>query len=169
MRDVDLYYYGSYHTALDDAGRMNIPRRIRETMERLDHYTWYITPGLNGNLYLYSREEWSKQLARNLENYGQMDQRRHEFFSFSYGLTSETRVDRQGRMPIPLQLRESLGIEREVVLVGVQDRLELWNKSAWDTFCREVWPQFGKRATELARDDNGTVSGSEKGGETDGN
>jgi MraZ protein len=53
-------------------------------------------------------------------------------------------------MVIPPALRELLGLEREVVLVGVQNRLELWSKDAWDAFCRQMWPQYGKRATELA-------------------
>jgi len=165
MRDVDLYYYGSYPTVLDDAGRMNVPRRIKETMERLDHYTWYMTPGLNGNLYLYNREEWAKVLARHASSYERLDQRTHQYFTFLYGFTAETRVDRQGRMPIPSQLREGLGLEREVVLVGVQDRLELWNKRGWEAFCREMWPDFGRRATDLA---SGVLM-NEKGGTSDGN
>jgi len=164
MAQVEKYYFGSYPTVLDEAGRMNAPRRIRETMESAEQYNWFITPGLNGNLYLYHKSEWEKLLERNQPNFESMDQRTHQFFSFGYGFTAETRVDRQGRMPIPSHLRESFGIEREVVLVGVQNRLELWNKSAWDAFVKSMWPVFGQRATELA-----TVNGSEKGGDNNGN
>jgi MraZ protein len=80
----------------------------------------------------------------------------------------ETKVDRQGRMPIPAQVRGFLGDEREVVLVGAQDRLELWSKNAWDAFCDNMWPKFGTMATDLARKSQEGSDGSEKGEENNG-
>ena len=152
---VNDLYFGTHSTVLDDAGRITVSRRFRSIMSRLDHITWFITPGLNNNLYLYPRQEWSSVVERNQAAHSTMDQGTHQFFSFGYGFTHETKVDGQGRMLIPAHLRELLGLDREVVLVGVQNRLELWSKDAWDAFCSEMWPQYGKKATELAS----TVSG----------
>jgi len=147
---VEQSYFGSHATVLDEAGRITVPKRFREIMEHFDRLTWYLTPGLNGNLYLYNREQWHKLLGRNQARFEEMDQDTHQFFSFGYGFSHETRVDRQGRMPIPPQLREMMGLDREVVLVGVQDRLELWKKEDWEVFCRAMWPTFGKKAKDLA-------------------
>lgn len=152
---VNDLYLGSHTTVLDDAGRITVPRRFREIMERLDQITWFISPGLNGNLYLYPRDAWDRVVKQNEGAFETLDQSTHQFFSFGYGFTHETKVDRQGRMPVPPQLRELLGLEREVVLVGVQDRLEIWSKDARDAFCREMWPQYGKRATEMAASTRG--------------
>lgn len=147
---VNDLYFGSQATVLDDAGRITVPRRFRTIMQRLDHVTWFISPGLNNNLYIYPRQQFGELVKRNQTAHESLDHAKHQFFSFGYGFTLETKVDGQGRMLIPPQLRELLGLEREVVLVGVQDRLELWSKDAWDAFCREMWPQYGKRATEMA-------------------
>lgn len=152
---ADGLYFGAHVTVLDEAGRITVPRRFRDIMESLDHITWFITPGLNNNLYLYAREQWGQVVKRNQPAYESMDQTTHQFFSFGYGFTHETKVDRQGRMVIPPALRELLGLERDVVLVGVQNRLELWSKDAWDAFCRQMWPQYGKKATELAAASSG--------------
>lgn len=161
------FYFGAFPTVLDEAGRITVPRRFREIMDRNDRYTWFITPGLNGNLYLYDREQWGKLLEQNQKTHASTNQATHQFFSFGYGCTVETRVDRQGRMPVPQSVRGLIGVEREVVLVGVQDRLELWNKDAWEAFCRDMWPKFGTRATELENQNRQSLSGSqEKGGES---
>ena len=148
MADED--YFGAHVTVLDDAGRIVVPRRFRDIMDGQDHVTWFITPGLNGNLYLYTREQWARVLEENQPAYKLRDQATHQYFSFGYGFTHETRVDRQGRMVIPPVLRDLLGLERDVVLVGAQHRLELWSRDAWDAFWRQMWPQYGKKATELA-------------------
>ena len=162
------HYFGSFPTVFDEAGRITAPRKFRDVMDRNDHVTWHVTPGLNGNLYLYNRGQWQRFLDRNRDRYEEMDQKTHQFFSFAYGCSMETKVDRQGRMPIPTQVRGFLGGEREVVLVGTQDRLELWSKTAWDAFCDGMWPKFGIMATDLARKGQEGSDGSEKGEENDG-
>jgi MraZ protein len=61
----------------------------------------------------------------------------------------DVRVDRQGRMPVPAQLRGMAGLEREVVLVGMKNHLELWRKDAWEAYQAKMGSQFETMATEL--------------------
>ena len=169
MTLADTAYLGAYSSSLDSAGRITMPSKFREQMKRLDHVTWWIGPGLNGNLYLHNREQFEALLERSQNGYEAEDQETHGFYAVNYGLTYETRVDGQGRLLVPPPLRELLGVgpKSEVMVSGVRGRLELWEKRAWDAHVEQRWPSFGKQATELGAKYAQSRNGSEKGGRED--
>jgi len=140
-------YFGLHQTVIDDKGRITVPRRFRDIMEREDHITWQITMGFNGNLYLYNRPEWER-LLKHTDGLPYMDPEIHDFLRCLYGLSTDSRVDGQGRLPIPVHLREMMELGREVVLVGMRDHLELWSKESWEKFCVETAPKYRSMAAE---------------------
>ncbi|NIA12921.1 MAG: hypothetical protein GWP08_02480 [Nitrospiraceae bacterium] len=169
MKLADRAYVGAFPSSLDSAGRITMPSKFREQMKRLEHGKWWIGPGLNGNLYLYNRDQFEAMLQRSKSSYEAVDQETHGFFGVNFGLTYETRVDGQGRLLVPPALRELLGVgpKSEVVISGVQMRLELWEKQAWDAHVQQLWSSFGKQATELSAKYAQSGNDSEKGGRED--
>jgi MraZ protein len=156
-------YYGSHPTVIDDKGRITAPRKFQEIMERNDHNTWYITRGYKGCLYLYNLREWDSLIER-MEQLDPLDPRAHDFQRLVYGCAIDVKVDRQGRVPIPAPLRGFAGLEREVVLVGMRNHLELWRKDAWDAYQASMGAEYENMANELLisrRQTSGTVAAPE--------
>ncbi len=158
-------YFGSFPSVLDEAGRITVPKRFRENMDSKDHRTWWVAPGLNGNLYLYHRASWEAYLERNKAAEEAGDQEAHELLSFIYGNSYETKVDGQGRMVIPPPLRPllSLGEDQAVMVSGVKDRIEVCERGTWEARQQRLWPGFGQRFTEFSKQFGKSGSGSEKG------
>lgn len=141
-------YFGEAQTVLDDKGRITVPRRFRETMDVLGHVLWYMTRGFDGSIFLFPREEWDK-IREQAKQYASMDARAIDFRRMFFGSVSEVRPDRQGRMPVAAHLREHAGLEREAVLIGVDDHLELWSRDAWRAYQAGKESEFKQIAAEL--------------------
>jgi len=141
-------YFGESSTTIDEKGRITVPRRFRETMDVLGHAVWYMTRGFDHALFLFHREEWNKLRAqanrRPLMNAQALDFRR-----FLFSGVSEVKPDRQGRMSVPAHLREYAGIEKDAVLIGVDDHLELWSKEAWLAFQESNEARYKEMAAEI--------------------
>ena len=117
---------GEYQHTIDTKGRLNFPARLREELgER-----FMVTKGLDGCLFVYSMEEWSNILdklkelplssARNLQRF------------FASGAT-EVEADKQGRILLPAVLREYAGLDKDIVVAGVINRAEIWDKNQWES------------------------------------
>jgi MraZ protein len=117
-------------------------------MERHDHITWFITRGYKGCLYLYNLKEWESLVSR-VELLDPLDPKAHDFLRLVYGCALDVKVDRQGRIPIPAPLRSFAALDREVVLVGMRNHLELWRKDAWDAYQANMGAEYENMASEL--------------------
>ena len=159
-------YVGHHQTVLDDKGRITIPRKFRDDMIRNDHITWHMTRGYDANIVAYNREAWAALMSR-LERLEAMDPRVQDLIRLTLGNAAQVRLDGQGRMAVPTHLRQLGGIEKEVVLVGLKDRLELWSKEAWDAYEASNAPQLKVLVTELFV--RGEPTDQEKGGPRDAN
>jgi len=122
-------YSGEFPIKLDDKGRITVPRRLREVMNVHGHAIWYMTRGFDNCISLYHWDEWKKIGAR-IKKAGGMKGRALDLRRFIIGGAAEARPDQQGRMPVAQHLREYAGIDKEAVLVGLGDHLELWTKDA---------------------------------------
>ena len=126
-------FLGSYRYSLDSKGRVNIPARIRKAMSPEANETFVITRGMDGCLFAYPQNEWIKieQKLRNLS----MTQKVNRFFVRSLSAyATEASYDKQGRIPIPAHLAEFAGIEREVLIIGTLDRLEIWSPKVYEEY-----------------------------------
>ena len=117
-------FLGEYQHSLDAKGRVILPARFRDQLG--EHA--YVTSEQDGCLALWTPEEFEVKAAEVKERArrGQRDVAR-VFFSG----TVEASPDRQGRIAIPPGLREFAGLEREVVVVGLHDHVEIWDAGAW--------------------------------------
>ena len=118
---------GEYRHSIDEKGRLIIPARLRDDLGD----SFVICNGLEGCLFVYSQDEWNKFVAE-LESLPRMNKDARIFKRYFFGSASEGTFDKQERVLIPPALRKAANLEKDVVLVGVQDRVEIWNGDLWD-------------------------------------
>lgn len=118
---------GEFNHTIDEKGRLIIPARLREDLGE----NFVICNGLEGCLFVYSMDEWNKFVAE-LETLPRMNKDARIFKRYFFGSAAEESFDKQGRASVPSALRKAAGLEKDVVLVGVQDRVEIWDKTLWE-------------------------------------
>ncbi|HOZ46364.1 MAG TPA: division/cell wall cluster transcriptional repressor MraZ [Candidatus Hydrogenedentes bacterium] len=141
-------YFGTYDTVLDDKNRVTAPRKIRDTMDVLGHAVWYMARGYDHSISLFPQHVWNT-IREHVNKYSSMDAKALDFRRLLFASVTELRPDRQGRIPVPLHLREHAGLERDAVLIGVDEYLELWSRDHWRAFQERHQPQFKEMATAL--------------------
>ncbi len=159
-------YYGEAVTKLDDKGRITVPRRIRETMDHEGHLIWYMARGYGHSIFLFHRDEW-KKIREQAGRQSAMNAKTLPFRRLFFSSVAEVRPDGQGRMPVPAHLREYAGIDKEAVLIGVDDHLELWDKEAWKKFQESHDAGYEDMATPLFATEEPQGAATEKGGQGD--
>lgn len=118
---------GEFNHSIDEKGRLIIPAKLRDDLGE----NFVICNGLEGCLFVYSQEEWSKFVAE-LETLPRMSKDARIYKRYFFGSASEGTFDKQGRVLVPTPLRKSANLEKDVVLVGVQDHVEIWDKTLWE-------------------------------------
>ncbi len=116
---------GTYTHNVDDKGRVVMPVKFKKELG----LEFVITAGLDDTLMVMSQTEWEKYTQR-LENAPPSKARWLNRFFF--GNMHDVTTDKQGRMQIPQQLRQRIGIENEVVLVGNGNMVEIWTPERWE-------------------------------------
>lgn len=147
-KGIEIVYFGTAETVLDDKYRVTVPRRFRETMEVLGHAVWFLTQGFDRSISLFPQAEWN-QIRKQANQYSAMNARAQDFRRLLFASATEVRPDRQGRIPIPAHLRTYAGLERDAILIGVDDHLELWSRDAWSGFQQQHEPEFKGMAAQL--------------------
>ncbi len=159
-------YIGTAETVLDAKHRITVPRRVRETMEVLGHALWYMARGFDHSIFLFPRDEWNK-IRDQVKQYSSMDTRALDFRRLFFASVTEVRPDRQGRMPVPPHLRAYARLDRDAVLIGVDDHLELWSRDAWRAFQEQQEPEFKAMAAQLFAGDKQLSNSTEESGASD--
>lgn len=141
-------FYGEHEHTIDRKGRLIIPSRFREVMK--EHYTerFVATRGLDRCLFLFPEDEWRTQEAKFRALSFTKQEARH-FNRFYFSGAAELTCDRQGRVLVPAYLKEYAGIKRDVVLVGVSNRIEVWDKDEWKKFYEQFKESYEQVAEKL--------------------
>ena len=141
-------YYGEAQTVLDDKGRVTVSRKFRETMEVRGDLLWYMTRGYDGAIFIFPKDQWDKIRAQ-AARHSSMDARAVDFRRMFFGSVAEVRPDRQGRMSVPPHLREHAKLEKEAVLIGCDDHLELWSRDGWRQYQGGMEAAYKEMGSEL--------------------
>ena len=120
-------FMGEYNHTIDAKGRLIIPSKFREILG--DEFV--ITKGLDGCLFVYDNNEWNV-FEEKLKSLPLTNKDASQFARFFLAGAASVEVDKQGRILVPSVLREFADISKEVVLVGVASRIEIWSKARWD-------------------------------------
>jgi len=137
-------FIGCYQHAVDDKNRLMIPRRLRDRLEEeREGVGFYITRGLEKCLAMFTPTEWEKmerELDVSREEFRNTDTRK--FMRQFYGNAEYVAMDKQGRILLPERLKELAELKRDVVLVGVGRRVDIWDAARWNEFMDESADQY---------------------------
>lgn len=139
-------FIGEYYYNLDTKGRMAIPSKIRNQVGE----TLIITRGLDSCLFLYEKKDW-EQLAEKIKNLPLSQSNSRAFACLMLAGAMEVTIDNQGRILIPDYLRNYADLKKKIVLVGVYDRLEIWDEDNWNTYKNKTERESSEIAEKLSQ------------------
>ncbi len=122
---------GEHHYQMDPKGRISLPTKFREAFKAGVH----LTLGQEGCLYAFPREEWEGEKAR-IEKRALADPQTRGYNRVFFGNAEHVDLDGQGRLVVPRRLREKVRLGRDVAVVGVSDRLEIWPEEEWSRYAQ---------------------------------
>jgi MraZ protein len=118
---------GEHEHTIDDKNRLTLPARFREALGE----GVVVTRGLDNCLNVYARDEWQQLVAQQLGALDPLSREAREMERYFYSGAVEADVDKQGRVMIPAALTSYAKLARDVVVAGVRNRLEIWDREAW--------------------------------------
>ncbi|WP_349410405.1 division/cell wall cluster transcriptional repressor MraZ [Pseudalkalibacillus sp. SCS-8] len=137
-------FMGEHLHTIDDKGRMIIPSKFRENLGS----TFVLTRGLDQCVFGYPLEEW-KMLEEKLKALPFTKKDARAFTRFFFSGAAECQLDKQGRVNIASTLRQYAKLEKDCVVIGVSNRIEIWNKEIWEDYFAQSEDSFGEIAESL--------------------
>lgn len=138
-------FYGEYQHSVDVKGRVIVPSKFRDGLGE----KFILTKGLDNCLFAYSSEEWANLEAK-LRSLPFTDKDVRAFVRFFFAGATECEVDKQGRVLIPQNLREYAGLDKDVYIIGVSTRVEVWDKNKWENYSGDENMSAGNIAEKMA-------------------
>ena len=136
---------GEYIHTIDEKNRVSLPAKFRKEMGK----KIIITPGLGQCLFVFTSKEWekvSKKLSDSETDLSFLKADQRSFNRYMFGRAAEVEVDSIGRMLLPEFLQEGIRLRDKAAIIGVKDRVEIWNEKAWS----EQKEMVAKQAEGLA-------------------
>ena len=138
-------FIGEYQHTLDSKGRIIIPSKLREELGE----DFVMTKGLDNCLFVYPKSEWAI-LEEKLKTLPLTNRDARAFVRFFFSGASESELDKQGRALIPSNLREHSKLDKDIVVIGVSTRIEIWSKEEWDNYNNDENLSYDKIAEKMA-------------------
>jgi len=139
---------GEFRHSLDNKGRLIIPSKFREGLGD----SFVVTRGLDHCLFVYPLTEW-RSLEHKLKQLPMTSRDARAFMRLIFSGATNVEVDKQGRILIPQNLREYAHVDRETVIIGVSNRVEVWSEELWEKYCGEADSSFEQLAEKLVEFD----------------
>ncbi|NLB42166.1 MAG: division/cell wall cluster transcriptional repressor MraZ [Clostridiales bacterium] len=122
-------FIGEYQHSIDPKGRVFMPAKFRDDLGE----KFVVTKGLDNCLFVYPNEEW-KSLEQKLRTLPLTSKEARAFIRFFFAGAAECEADKQGRILLPANLRDYAGLEKDLSIIGVSTRVEIWNRDAWENY-----------------------------------
>lgn len=135
---------GEYTHTIDDKKRVSLPVKFRKEMGK----KVVVTPGLDGCLFVFTLSQWNK-ISDKLSQSSMLQADNRSFNRFMFGGAVEIEVDSIGRVLLPDFLTTRASLKNSVAIIGVQDRVEIWNETAWNEYKKVVEKQADSLAEKL--------------------
>ncbi len=137
---------GEYTHTMDDKNRVSLPAKFRTLMGK----KIVLTQGLDNCIFVFTTKEWENIAEKLSQNASMLSSDMRSFTRYMFGGAVEVEVDSIGRVLVPDFLRDRAGLKSKVVLIGVQNRLEIWNEKSWSEYKRGVEKQADSLAEKLS-------------------
>jgi len=143
-------FMGEYQHTIDDKGRLIMPAKFREELGE----KFVVTKGLDGCLFVYPMEEW-KVLEAKLRNLPFTKADARAFARFFFSGATECELDKQGRILLPTNLRDHAQLQKDIFIIGVSSRLEIWSKEVWEDYSNKTEESYEELAEKMVDFDLG--------------
>ncbi len=125
---------GEYEHTIDEKNRLTLPAKFRRAFAD----GIFVTRGLDPCLYAYTRGDWERLVNEHVATLDPLSKEGRRLQRFFFSGAAEAELDRQGRVMIPAPLLEYAQLARDVVVAGVRDRVEIWDRARWREELAEV-------------------------------
>lgn len=137
-------FMGEFQHSIDDKGRIIIPAKFRDLLGT----SFVVTRGLDQCLFVYPLEEWGV-LEQKLKALPLMKSDARAFTRFFFSGATECEWDKQGRVNLPNNLRQYANLEKDCVVLGVSNRVEIWSRGIWEQYFQQSEDTFNEIAEKL--------------------
>lgn len=141
-------FYGEYQHTIDTKGRLIIPSKFRAPLKSQFIDRFIITQGLDKCLWVFTESAWNA-LVQKAKSFPLTKSEPRKFLRILYSGAFEIACDKQGRINIPEKLLKYAGIQRDVAIIGVSDRFEIWDVATWDQFRQAAEEKYEEIAENL--------------------
>ena len=138
-------FYGEYEHTIDDKNRLTLPARFRDELDA----GVVLARGIERNIEIYPRGSWDANVAR-IADLDSLTREAREMKRFVFSGATVTELDKQGRVIVPPNLAKHAGIDKDVVLAGVHDHIEVWDREEWRAHLGAIEGSAGDVAERLA-------------------
>jgi MraZ protein len=138
---------GTYERNLDDKQRLAVPKRLKEQFGEGELTSLFVAPGTEKSLFLYSPQAFNTLAAKLSEKATNRVEIRN-YLRLFYAQAEEVPLDSQGRIRVPERLVAFAELKKDLVLLGVHDHAEIWDKDVWSRFLTTSGAQFDQLATQ---------------------
>ncbi len=141
-------FYGEYKHNLDRKGRLILPSKFREVCRENMVERFFLTRGLDKCIFMFSEAEWRIQ-EQKFKNMPFTKQETRNFNRMFFAGAVDVNPDKQGRFVMPPYLKEYADIQRETVVIGVSNRIEIWSQKKWEDFYTNSSDSFEQIAENM--------------------
>ena len=143
-------FYGEFYHQLDRKGRLVLPSKIREAAKSNFIDKFFITRGLDKCLFMFGEDEWRSQ-EQKFKSIPFTKSEARRFNRLYFSGAAEINYDKQGRVLIPQYLKDFASIKKDIVVIGVSNRVEIWSKDIWVEFyntSREAFEDISEKLVD---------------------
>lgn len=141
-------FYGEYLHTLDRKGRIILPSKFRDAAKANFVEKFYLNRGLDKCLFMFAEEEWKLQ-EQKFRTMSFTNQESRKFNRIYFSGAVEIIPDKQGRILVPQYLKDFAGIKRDVIIIGVSNRIEIWSRDSWGDFYNSSKESYENIAEKL--------------------
>ena len=125
---------GEYEHTIDDKNRLTLPAKFRQAFDE----GLVLTRGIERCLSAYPRDNWTETVESRLQELDSLSKESRVMQRYFFSGAAEAELDKQGRVMVPSPLGDYAGLGKEVVVVGIRDHLEIWDRASWRAHLDEI-------------------------------
>jgi MraZ protein len=141
-------FYGEYTHTLDTKGRIILPSRFRDVARENNIDRFFVTRGLEKCVFMFAESEW-RTIEQKFKGLSFTKEQSRNFNRMFFAGAADVVPDKQGRFIIPQNLKEHASIKSATVIIGVSNRIEIWDEAAWKEFFTKSNQSFEQTAEHL--------------------
>ncbi len=145
-------FYGEYEHSIDKKGRIIIPSKFRDFFKEYNIEKLYVTRGLDKCLFLFTEDEWRTQESK-FKSIPFTKSEARKFNRLYFSGASQLECDKQGRILLPKYLKDYADIKRDIIIIGVSNRIEIWSRDIWNEYYKSSQGSFEDIAEKLMEEE----------------